>query len=125
MRITVAADVAWAVLGLGACAGGARSNPRGDASVLSGADAACDAAGWPSAAPEAAGLDPRRLADMTGAIRSGEVIASADQPLLDFFPEYADLATPERRQITIRHALTMTSGRGWDESTFPYTDITQ
>lgn len=187
MRITVAAGVAWAVLGLGACADGAQHSTA-DASVLSGADAACDAAGWERAAPEAAGLDPRRLADMTEAIRTGGeyrnihavlivrdgrlvfeeyfsgederrgtplghvvftpetlhdirsvskavvgalvgiaidqgLVASADQPLLDFFPEYADLATPERRQITIRHALTMTSGLSWDESTFPYTDI--
>jgi CubicO group peptidase (beta-lactamase class C family) len=187
MRITVSAGVAWAVLGLGACADGAQQSTA-DASVLRDADAACDAAGWERASPGAAGLDPLRLADMTEAIRSGEaypnihavlivrdgrlayqeyfpgederrgaplghvaftpetlhdirsvskaivgalvgiaidqgLIASADQPLLDFFPEYADLATPAKRRITIRHALTMTSGLGWDESTFPYTDM--
>jgi len=187
MKITVPGRVALAVLGLGACADGAQQSTA-DAAVLAGADAACDAAGWERAAPEAAGLDSRRLASMTEAIRRGEeypnvhalliardgrlvyeeyfsgederrgaplghvvftpetlhdirsvskavvgalvgiaidqgLIASADQPLLDFFPEHADLATPERRQITIRHALTMTTGLSWDESTFPYTDV--
>jgi hypothetical protein len=82
MRITVAACVAWAVLGLGACTDGAQQ-PTADASVLAGGDAACDAA---CDAGARVGI----------AIDQG-LIASADQPLLDFFPEYADLATPERR----------------------------
>jgi CubicO group peptidase (beta-lactamase class C family) len=55
------------------------------------------------------------------AIGSG-LIESADQPLIDFFPEYADLATPERRRVTLRHALTMSTGLQWDEETYPYTD---
>jgi CubicO group peptidase (beta-lactamase class C family) len=50
------------------------------------------------------------------------LIASVDQPLLTFFPEHADLATPDLLQITLRHALTMSSGLRWDEATFPYTD---
>lgn len=50
------------------------------------------------------------------------LIASADQPLLDFFPEHAELATPDGRRITLWHALTMTTGLRWDEETFPYTD---
>src|SRR6185436_21197870 len=37
------------------------------------------------------------------------------------FPEYRDLDTPERRQITIRHALMMSAGFDWNESV-PYTD---
>jgi hypothetical protein len=78
MRITVAACVAWAVPGLGACADGAQQ-PTADASVLSGADAACDAGA------------------LVGIAIDQGLVASADQPLLDFLPEYADLATPERR----------------------------
>jgi CubicO group peptidase (beta-lactamase class C family) len=48
------------------------------------------------------------------AVDSG-AIRSLDAPLLDYFPEYADLQVPERRQITLRHALTMTTGFDWNE----------
>ncbi|CAN5753978.1 hypothetical protein BH23GEM8_BH23GEM8_03740 [soil metagenome] len=48
------------------------------------------------------------------AIGSG-VLRSVDQPLLDFFPEHAELATPERRAITLRHALDMSAGLDWNE----------
>ena len=33
-----------------------------------------------------------------------------DKPIFDFFPEYDDLKTEEKKQITLRHALTMTAG---------------
>lgn len=56
------------------------------------------------------------------AIGSG-AIRSVDQPILDFFPAYADLATPEKRSITIRHALTMATGLQWDEA-LSYADTT-
>ena len=36
-----------------------------------------------------------------------------DAPLVDSFPEYADLATPELRKITIEDALTMRLGFKW------------
>jgi CubicO group peptidase (beta-lactamase class C family) len=49
-------------------------------------------------------------------------IRGLDAPVVDFFPEYSDLATIERRAITFRHLLSMTSGLHWDERTFPYTD---
>jgi CubicO group peptidase (beta-lactamase class C family) len=48
-------------------------------------------------------------------------IESLDQPLTKWFPEYADLDTPERRRVTIRHALSMTSGFNWNEDV-PYND---
>jgi CubicO group peptidase (beta-lactamase class C family) len=38
-----------------------------------------------------------------------------DAPLVDSFPEYADLATPELRRITIEDALTMRLGLSWRE----------
>ncbi len=54
------------------------------------------------------------------ASRSG-AIPSLDAPLLDYFPEYKDLNVPERRRITIRHALMMSVGLEWNED-IPYTD---
>jgi CubicO group peptidase (beta-lactamase class C family) len=55
------------------------------------------------------------------AVQEG-AIPSLDRPALDYFPEYADLQTPDRRRILLRHLLSMTSGMQWDESTYPYTD---
>ena len=36
-------------------------------------------------------------------------------PAMAFYPEYADLATPERKAITLEHLLTMSSGFEWHE----------
>lgn len=49
-------------------------------------------------------------------------IKSLDEPVLDYFPEYTDLRTPERMKIRLRDLLSMTSGLRWDERTYPYTD---
>ena len=54
------------------------------------------------------------------ALNSGS-IPSLDQPLLDYFPEFKELQVPERRQITVRHALMMAAGLEWNEDV-PYTD---
>lgn len=54
---------------------------------------------------------------LTGiALDRGLLKGGLDQPVLDWFPEHADLATPERRRITLAHLLTMTVGLAWDES---------
>jgi CubicO group peptidase (beta-lactamase class C family) len=45
------------------------------------------------------------------------LIGSLDQPILNFFPELADLRTPEKDRIKLVHALTMTLGLGWEEAT--------
>ena len=51
-----------------------------------------------------------------------ERVPALDQPIVDQFPAYADLAgDPARRRMTIAHALTMTLGTEWDE-TLPYND---
>ncbi len=44
-----------------------------------------------------------------------------DSPVFDAFPEFAALATPEKRKITFRQLLTMSSGFAWDE-TIPYSN---
>jgi CubicO group peptidase (beta-lactamase class C family) len=49
-------------------------------------------------------------------------IKSLDTPVLDYFPEYKDLHTPERMKIRLADVLSMTSGLHWDEHTYPYTD---
>ena len=56
-----------------------------------------------------------------GIAKESGAIGSLDAPLLDYFPEYKDLQTLERRQITIRHALMMSAGFDWNED-IPYTD---
>ena len=48
-------------------------------------------------------------------------IPSLDQPIVDWFPEYPELKTPERRRVTLAHVLSMTSGFEWNESV-PYND---
>ncbi len=55
------------------------------------------------------------------ALDRGQVPA-LDQPLVDHFPAYPELAAdPERRRITVAHALTMTMGLDWSED-LPYSD---
>ncbi len=44
-----------------------------------------------------------------------------DQPIFSFFPEYASHAEGEKKNITIRHALTMTLGLEWNEA-FSYSN---
>ena len=55
------------------------------------------------------------------ALKDG-AIESLDTPVLDYFPEYPELKTPERMKITLRHIFSMTSGLKWDETSVPYID---
>ncbi|PMS37396.1 CubicO group peptidase (beta-lactamase class C family) [Trinickia symbiotica] len=48
-------------------------------------------------------------------------IGDLDEPVFSFFPEYADLRTPEKDAISLRHLLTMSAGLAWDEAC-PYSD---
>lgn len=48
-------------------------------------------------------------------------IPSLDQPLVEWFPEYPELNTPDRKRVTLAHVLSMTSGFQWNESV-PYND---
>jgi CubicO group peptidase (beta-lactamase class C family) len=45
------------------------------------------------------------------------LIRSIDEPIFSFFPELADLRTPEKDRLLLRHALTMTMGLAWVEAT--------
>jgi CubicO group peptidase (beta-lactamase class C family) len=56
------------------------------------------------------------------ALYQGKVPAP-EAPLFSMFPEYADLAEKDgRSRLTIHHALSMTMGTDWDESSLPYAD---
>ena len=39
-----------------------------------------------------------------------KLIASLDEPVFSYFPEYSDITTPEKNAITLRHLLTMSAG---------------
>jgi len=45
-----------------------------------------------------------------------KLIASADEPVVKFYPEYSYLKSPGWDQVTLRHLLTMSSGMQWDEN---------
>jgi len=45
-----------------------------------------------------------------------KLIASADEPVVKFFPDYSALKSPGWDHVTLRHLLTMSSGMQWDEN---------
>lgn len=45
------------------------------------------------------------------------LIRSVNEPIFNFFPECADLRTPEKDRLQLVHALTMTMGLEWVEAT--------
>src|SRR5882757_2061030 len=45
-----------------------------------------------------------------------KLIATADEPVVRFYPEYAAVKSAGWDQITLRHLLTMSSGMQWDEN---------
>jgi CubicO group peptidase (beta-lactamase class C family) len=52
-----------------------------------------------------------------------KLLYDLNQMLYDFFPEYKGTQWIDQKyEITLKHALTMTSGLDWDELTYPYWD---
>jgi CubicO group peptidase (beta-lactamase class C family) len=58
-----------------------------------------------------------------GIAMADHAIVSLDSPVLDYFPEYKDLQTSERRKIRLRDLLPMTSGLHGNEWSNLYGDI--
>ena len=58
---------------------------------------------------------------LVGIARAEGAIKSLDQPLVEWFPEYPELNTEERRRVKLEHVLAMTSGYEWNEEV-PYND---
>ena len=52
---------------------------------------------------------------LVGIALDRKLIASVDQPVIDFFPEHANLRTQGWDKITLRNLLTMSSGLKWSE----------
>jgi CubicO group peptidase (beta-lactamase class C family) len=53
---------------------------------------------------------------LTGIAIDRGLIAGADAPVVQFFPEYASVKSPGWDQIAVQHLLTMSSGLQWDEN---------
>ena len=58
---------------------------------------------------------------LTGLALGEGAIKSLDEPVVQWFPEFPELNTTERRRVTLAHVLAMTSGLRWNEQV-PYTD---
>ena len=58
---------------------------------------------------------------LTGIAVGSGAIRSLEQPMVEWFPEYPELNTPERRRLTLGHVLAMTTGLEWNEEV-PYND---
>lgn len=61
------------------------------------------------------------VALMLGIAIDQGLIKSIDEPVLSYFPEYADLRTPHKDRIKVRDLITMSAGLEWHEDDTPYT----
>ena len=55
------------------------------------------------------------------AVKEG-FIDNLDEKVVDIFPEYKDILTDAKAEITLKQLLTMSSGLAWDESSTSYED---
>src|SRR5687768_4585817 len=56
---------------------------------------------------------------LTGIALGEGAIKTLGEPVVEWFPEYPQLNTPDRRRVTLAHVLSMTSGLKWNEEV-PY-----
>ena len=52
---------------------------------------------------------------LVGIALDQKLIGSIEDPVFMYFPDYADLRTPEKDQVRLHHLLTMSSGLEWDQ----------
>ena len=50
-----------------------------------------------------------------------KLIRDIDEAVIDCFPQYSDLRTPEKERVSLRHLLTMSAGLEWNENV-PFSD---
>lgn len=58
---------------------------------------------------------------LAGIAFGASALKSLDQPVIEWFPEFPELNTAERRRVTLAQLLSMTSGLQWNEEV-PYND---
>ena len=56
-------------------------------------------------------------------IAHGQGKLDTARPVMDWFPEHAALATPQRQTIRLQHLLTMTAGLEWNETGVSYASL--
>ena len=61
--------------------------------------------------------DAVKMSLVVGIALDRSPIRSIDEPIFSFFPELADLRTPEKDRLLLRHAVTMTMGLQWVDAT--------
>jgi len=59
---------------------------------------------------------------LVGIAHGDGLIEDLDAPIASFLPDHAFRHAGVLEGFTLRHALTMTAGLSWDESTYPYSD---
>ena len=59
---------------------------------------------------------------LTGIAIARGLVGATSRAVFDFFPEHADLVTPERRALTVQHLLDMATGWDWNEEAYSYAD---
>jgi len=62
------------------------------------------------------------VALLVGIAQGRGLMGELSRPVFDFFPEHANLVTPERRALTVQHLLDMSTGWQWDETSHSYAD---